>query len=78
MSPEVVKTTLGFAECKADARKRELPLTAHQEALFQCASQHGGPVARACLSEMIMGKVPVDALEMNMAHCLQVKQGLPR
>jgi hypothetical protein len=78
MSPAVIKTTLGFAECKAEARSRNLPLAQHQEELFACANTHGGQLAQACLTESIMGKVPVDALEMNMANCLQIKQGSAR
>lgn len=77
-SPDVVKTTLGFAECKAESRTRNLPMAQHQEALFECAIKHGGQPARACLMEMVLAKVPVDALEMNMGYCLQLKKGQAR
>lgn len=77
-SPDVAKATLGFAECKAEARTRNLTLAQHQEALFECAMKHGGLPARACLAEMVMAKVPVDALEMNVGQCLQLKLGQAR
>lgn len=77
-SPDVVQTTLRFAECKADARTRNLPMAQHQDALFECATKHGGQPARACLMEMVLAKVPVDALEMNMGYCLQLKKGAAR
>ncbi len=71
LDADVAASMKAFGACKAEAATRNLSLDAHQTAISDCARRHGGVRGQSCISQLLLQKVRLSALETELAFCMQ-------